>query len=227
MAGSGGDTAAYGPVEHPAADGSGELIVPQASLAAAVGDRPLAGIWASEGAAGGGLASAGPASRPITGPSPHEGGLAADGGAPAAQGCYRGRGDDRPGAQPRPAAGRLVFLHLDGSGHVLPQRRTPLTLGGREGGPPDGVARHHVDGPIALGIVKRNTPVDAVLDAGRGERRQNRWSSRPDRGRRWRMSTLITVAPPAPNTKADVPQLPPPSGNRRDNPLLQKRPARP
>lgn len=28
------------------------------------------------------------------------------------------------------------------------------------------VARHHEDGPIALALIKRNTPVDAVLVAG-------------------------------------------------------------
>ena len=28
------------------------------------------------------------------------------------------------------------------------------------------MARHHVDGPIALGVVRRNTPVEATLLAG-------------------------------------------------------------
>jgi hypothetical protein len=28
------------------------------------------------------------------------------------------------------------------------------------------VARHFEDGPIALAVLKRNTPVDATLDAG-------------------------------------------------------------
>ena len=45
-----GDTAAYSTVtEHPGEQrGWRELVVPRADLAAAVGDRPLSGIWAAE-----------------------------------------------------------------------------------------------------------------------------------------------------------------------------------
>lgn len=160
-----GDTAAYGPVEHPAAGRKWrELIVPRASLAGAVGDRPLAGIWASEA-----LRVA--AWRPRTGFETDHRTIAHEvdwlrTAVHLHKGCYRGQETiarvHNLGRPPR----RLVFLHLDGSGHVLPQRGTPLTFGGREVGRLTSVARHHVDGPIALGIVKRNTPVDAVLDAG-------------------------------------------------------------
>jgi len=61
---------------------------------------------------------------------------------------------------------RLVFLHLDGSGHTLPERGAAIELDGRPVGHLTSVARHYEDGPIALGMIKRNTPVDAVLHAG-------------------------------------------------------------
>lgn len=48
---------------------------------------------------------------------------------------------------------------------MLPAAGTSLSAGGREIGRLTTVARHHEEGPIALGIIKRNTPVDAVLDA--------------------------------------------------------------
>jgi hypothetical protein len=41
-----------------------------------------------------------------------------------------------------------------------------VTLDGREVGRLTSVARHFEDGPIALAVVKRNTAVDATLDAG-------------------------------------------------------------
>ena len=59
---------------------------------------------------------------------------------------------------------RLVFLHLDGSGHTLPDRGSAVSLDGRQVGFLTSVARHHEDGPIGLALIKRNTPVDATLD---------------------------------------------------------------
>ncbi|WP_298890758.1 folate-binding protein [uncultured Serinicoccus sp.] len=154
-----GDTFCYGPEgeEHP---GHGrawrELLVPRAELAAAVGDRPLAGTWAAEA-----LRVA--AWRPRAGVDtdhrtiPHE----LDWLRTAVhlhKGCYRGQETvarvKNLGRPPR----RVVFLHLDGSGHVIPEAGTELTPleGGRAVGRLTTVARHAEDGPIALALVKRN-----------------------------------------------------------------------
>ena len=60
---------------------------------------------------------------------------------------------------------RLTMLHLDGSVNRLPEAGTPLRYDGRDVGFVGSSARHHELGPIALGLVKRAVPVDAVLDA--------------------------------------------------------------
>ena len=82
------------------------------------------------------------------------------------KGCYRGQETvarvHNLGRPPR----RLVFLHLDGSGHVLPARGSDVVAGDRAVGFVTSVARHHELGPIALALVKRNTAVDAPLLAG-------------------------------------------------------------
>ncbi|MEU9890888.1 folate-binding protein [Sphaerisporangium sp. NPDC051011] len=96
------------------------------------------------------------------------------------KGCYRGQETvarvHNLGHPPR----RLVFLHLDGSVDILPPHGAPVTLGAgttAEGDVEDGArpgqigfvgtsARHHELGPIALAVVKRTVPVDAVLLAG-------------------------------------------------------------
>ena len=139
-----------------------ELIVPRADLVAAVGDRPLAGTWAAEA-----LRIA--AWRPRLGfetdhrTIPHE----VDWLRTAVhlhKGCYRGQETvarvHNLGRPPR----RLVFLHLDGSGHTLPGHGDARRAGRahRSAASPRS-ARHHEDGPIALALVKRNTPLDAVL----------------------------------------------------------------
>jgi tRNA-modifying protein YgfZ len=161
-----GDTAAYGPVEdHPGAQQRWrELLVPREELDDAVGDRPLAGMWAAEA-----LRIA--AWRPRLGfetdhrTIPHE----VDWLRTAVhlhKGCYRGQETiarvRNLGRPPR----RLTFLHLDGSGHVLPDRGAEILLDGRVVGFLTSVARHHELGPIALALLKRNTPVDAELLAG-------------------------------------------------------------
>src|SRR6476620_6407514 len=158
-----GDTVAYGPVEgHPAAGRAWrELIVPRGELEAALGDRPLAGTWAAEALRVG-------AWRPRLGfetdhrTIPHE----VDWLRTAVhmhKGCYRGQETiarvHTLGRPPR----LLVSLHLDGSGHTLPDRGAPVVLGDRQVGHLTSVARHHEDGPIGLALVKRNTPVDATL----------------------------------------------------------------
>jgi folate-binding protein YgfZ len=161
-----GDTVAYGPLEdHPATGRAWrELLVPRGELAAAVGDRPLAGAWAAEA-----LRVA--AWRPRLGfetdhrTIPHE----VDWLRTAVhlhKGCYRGQETiarvHNLGRPPR----RLVFLHLDGSGHVLPDAGSPVLLGEREVGRLTSVGRHHLDGPVALAVVKRSvaTDVDLLVD---------------------------------------------------------------
>ena len=79
------------------------------------------------------------------------------------KGCYRGQETVAKifnlGNPPR----RLVLLHLDGSQVVMPAPGTPVMNGEVQVGFLGTVARHFELGPIALAIVKRNTPVDAQL----------------------------------------------------------------
>jgi folate-binding protein YgfZ len=79
------------------------------------------------------------------------------------KGCYRGQETvarvHTLGRPPR----RLVLLHLDGSVDRLPAVGAAVTLEDRQVGFVGSSARHHELGPIALGLVKRNVPVDATL----------------------------------------------------------------
>ena len=79
------------------------------------------------------------------------------------KGCYRGQETvarvHTLGRPPR----RLTMLHLDGSENRLPASGSPVVLEGREVGFVGSSARHHELGPIALALLKRNTPVDAGL----------------------------------------------------------------
>jgi folate-binding protein YgfZ len=80
------------------------------------------------------------------------------------KGCYRGQETvarvHTLGRPPR----RLTLLHLDGTENRLPAVGEPLTSAGRSVGFVGSSARHHELGPIALGLVKRNVPLDAVLE---------------------------------------------------------------
>jgi folate-binding protein YgfZ len=82
------------------------------------------------------------------------------------KGCYRGQETVAKvfnlGQPPR----RLVLLHLDGSAVDLPKHGDPVTLDGKAIGFIGSVARHYELGPIALALVKRNTPAEATLIAG-------------------------------------------------------------
>jgi tRNA-modifying protein YgfZ len=161
-----GDTAAYGPVEgHP---GTGrawrEVLVPRAELSEAVGDRALAGTWASEA-----LRIA--AWRPRLGFDTDHRTIAHEvdwlrTAVHLHKGCYRGQETvarvHNLGRPPR----RLVFLHLDGSGHTLPAQGEAVHAGERAVGQLTSVARHYEDGPIALALVKRNTDPEAALTVG-------------------------------------------------------------
>lgn len=162
-----GDTAAYGPVDgHPGSDRAWrEVLVPRAELAAAIGDRALAGTWASEA-----LRVA--AWRPRLGFETDHRTIAHEvdwlrTAVHLHKGCYRGQETiarvHNLGRPPR----RLVFLHLDGSGHTIPERGEPVYAGGeRAVGHLTSVARHFESGPIALALVKRSTDPQAVLATG-------------------------------------------------------------
>ncbi|MDM7854697.1 CAF17-like 4Fe-4S cluster assembly/insertion protein YgfZ [Cellulomonas alba] len=167
----------YGPAddEHPGADRPWRLVlVPRATLADAVAAREAAGwtvvgTWAAEAArveAWRPRASHEVDHRTI----PHE----LDWLRTAVhlhKGCYRGQETvarvHNLGRPPR----RLVMLHLDGSGHLLPEPGAAVHEAsdggagelGREVGVVTTVARHHELGPIALAVVKRSTPVDVPL----------------------------------------------------------------
>ncbi len=81
-----------------------------------------------------------------------------------AKGCYRGQETiarvHTLGRPPR----RLVRLQLDGSVDRLPESGSAITSAGREVGFVGSSARHFEDGPIALGLIKRNVAVDAPLE---------------------------------------------------------------
>ncbi|HYP44906.1 MAG TPA: glycine cleavage T C-terminal barrel domain-containing protein [Propionibacteriaceae bacterium] len=79
------------------------------------------------------------------------------------KGCYRGQETvarvHTLGRPPR----RLVRLHLDGTAEALPTPGAALTADGRVVGFVGSSARHYELGPIALGMVKRNTDEAAAL----------------------------------------------------------------
>jgi folate-binding protein YgfZ len=82
------------------------------------------------------------------------------------KGCYRGQETvarvQNLGRPPR----RLVFLHLDGTEEKVPPHGTPVEYESRQVGFVTTSAQHYELGPIALALVKRNTPADATLLAG-------------------------------------------------------------
>jgi folate-binding protein YgfZ len=139
------------------------LIVPRKDLERDWGAR-LAGLWAHEA-----LRIA--AHRPRLGLDtdhrtiPHEAGWI-DTAVHLNKGCYRGQETvarvQNLGRPPR----RLVFLHLDGSVDQLPKHGEPIELGGRTVGFVGSAARHYELGPIGLGMIKRNVPVEETLLAG-------------------------------------------------------------
>ncbi|WP_340537253.1 CAF17-like 4Fe-4S cluster assembly/insertion protein YgfZ [Nocardioides sp. GXZ039] len=79
------------------------------------------------------------------------------------KGCYRGQETvarvHTLGRPPR----RLTLLHLDGSENRLPETGAEVLLGEKAIGFVGSAARHHELGPIALALLKRNTPLDAEL----------------------------------------------------------------
>ena len=79
------------------------------------------------------------------------------------KGCYCGQETVAKvfnlGQPPR----RLVLLHLDGSMVAMPEHGSKVFMEEKEVGYIGTMARHYELGPIALAVVKRNTPLDAVL----------------------------------------------------------------
>ncbi len=79
------------------------------------------------------------------------------------KGCYRGQETiakvHNLGHPPR----RLVALQLDGSASVLPEHFAAVRLGDDEVGVVTSAALHYEEGPIALAVLRRTTPVDAAL----------------------------------------------------------------
>ena len=79
------------------------------------------------------------------------------------KGCYRGQETVAKvfnlGQPPR----KLVRLHLDGSMVAMPEHGAKVFLEDREVGFIGTVARHYELGPIALAVIKRNVPADAIL----------------------------------------------------------------
>ena len=82
------------------------------------------------------------------------------------KGCYRGQETvakvHNLGHPPR----RLVLLHLDGSGHLLPRIGDQVATAAEPDkirGKVTAVGQHHEMGPIAFAVVARNTPIDAPL----------------------------------------------------------------
>ncbi|WP_084106542.1 folate-binding protein YgfZ [Demequina sp. NBRC 110056] len=168
----GGTTYAATPDQpHAGAERAWRLVlVPRAELEAAIDARveagwTLVGTWATEAAR---IAAHRPrAAREVDETSlPHE----LDWLRTAVhlhKGCYRGQETvakvHNVGRPPR----RLTMLHLDGSGHALPEPGAPVLQGdgddAREVGRVTSVARHHELGPIALAVLKRSVDPSSVL----------------------------------------------------------------
>jgi len=143
--------------------GGFETFVPRTELTGFLADRPRAGGWAYEAlriAAGVPRIGLDTDQRTI----PNEIGVLGVG-VHLDKGCYRGQETvarvHTLGRPPR----RLVLLHLDGTAEALPSVGAKLELDGRSIGFVGTSSRHHELGPIALGLVKRNTPVEATLVA--------------------------------------------------------------
>jgi folate-binding protein YgfZ len=79
------------------------------------------------------------------------------------KGCYRGQETvakvHNLGHPPR----RLAMLHLDGSTNSLPPVQAEITFDGVVVGHVTCAGNHFEDGPIALALIKRSVPADAIL----------------------------------------------------------------
>lgn len=168
----GGTTYAAEPeAEHPGSARAWRLVlVPRGELEAAIDERiaagwTLVGTWATEAAR---IAAHRPrAAREVDAATlPHELDWLRTS-VHLHKGCYRGQETvakvHNVGRPPR----RLTLLHLDGSGHALPEAGAAVTLGegdsAKDVGHVTSVARHHELGPIALAVLKRSVDPSATL----------------------------------------------------------------
>lgn len=139
--------------------GGHDLFVPREQVATVLAGGSQAGIWAYEArriAAGVARVGLDTDHRTI----PNEIGVLG-GAVHMNKGCYPGQETvGRVQALGRPPR-RLVRLHLDGSAEALPEVGAPILLDGKQVGRMGSSARHWEDGPIGLGLVKRNVPTDA------------------------------------------------------------------
>lgn len=161
----GEDTAAYTSADaHAETDWSWrELIVPRESFAQEFGERAPAGLWAFDALR---IEAWRPSAAEFDHRTiPHELDLLRTA-VHLHKGCYRGQETiarvHNLGRPPR----RIAFVHIDGSGHTLPQVGDEVRVQGVERpiGRLTSVARHYVDGPIGLVVIKRSTLVDADLE---------------------------------------------------------------
>ncbi|WP_317494101.1 folate-binding protein [Haloechinothrix sp. LS1_15] len=87
-----------------------------------------------------------------------------------AKGCYRGQETVAKvfnvGRPPR----HLLLLHIDGSPEITPETGDGIRHGERTVGRVGTVVQHHELGPVALGLLKRSTPLDAELVVGDEDR---------------------------------------------------------
>ena len=141
-----------------------EFIVPRNMVADVLADKKLVGTWAWEAAR---IRAGVPRLNFETDHKtiPHEIGLI---GAAVHlnKGCYRGQETVARvynlGKPPR----RLVQLEIDGSTNDLPVIGAPVLLDGNEIGRLTSVVQDYEHGPLGLAVIKRSTPMDAVLTVG-------------------------------------------------------------
>jgi folate-binding protein YgfZ len=150
--------------ERPSSWQVSEVIVPRTELAAELADEVPVGTWAWEAhriRAGVPRLNQDIDSRTI----PHEVGLIAAS-VHLNKGCYRGQETVAKvynlGKPPR----RLVQLLIDGSTNELPELGAPISLGEKVVGALTSIVQDYELGPVGLGVIKRTTPLDAVLDVG-------------------------------------------------------------
>ena len=110
------------------------------------------------------------------------------------KGCYRGQETvakvHNLGHPPR----RVVSLQLDGSDSVLPARGAAVYAGDDVVGEITSAALHFEDGPIALAVLRRSTPVDAELTVDTDDGRIT--------------AAQEVIVPPEAGATANVPRLP-------------------
>ena len=110
------------------------------------------------------------------------------------KGCYRGQETvakvHNLGHPPR----RIVALQLDGSDSILPAHGDEVLAGDSAVGVVTSSALHYEEGPIALAVVRRNTPTDAVLTVHTADGRL--------------VAAQEVIVPPEAGATANVPRLP-------------------